>query len=221
MRSVKIWDIATRSFHWLLVAAVFVCFLTGEDEGLEFFIHAYAGFLVSMLLVFRAGWGVFGSRHSRFSDFAYSWSEIKSYGLSLLRLKPDHHTGHNPIGGLMIFAMLTVLAGTSATGVLMVAAKAAWLDDVHEALGTAMQILVGLHICGVIVEQIVTGDKLVQAMVFGSKNLPADKAILEPPLVPAWRSIVFAIVVFLAAISAHEKIDFGSAISAFSTEEQD
>ncbi len=221
MRSVKIWDIATRLFHWCLVGIVFICFITGEDVGLIIVIHAYAGFLVSMLLIFRVGWGVFGSRHSRFFDFAYSWGQIKSYGLSLLRLDPDHYVGHNPIGGLMVFAMLVVLALTAATGILMVAANAVWLKDVHEVLGTAMQILVGLHIVGVIVEQLITGDKLVHAMVFGSKDMLAYNADQEPPLVPTWRSIVFAVVVFLAAVWTHEKIDFWGAVSTFSTEKDD
>ncbi|MHA1107840.1 MAG: cytochrome b/b6 domain-containing protein, partial [Alphaproteobacteria bacterium] len=46
MRQILVWDIATRLFHWSLALLVIVCFLTGEDEGLIFAIHAYAGFAV-------------------------------------------------------------------------------------------------------------------------------------------------------------------------------
>jgi len=216
MKQVKVWDFATRTFHWLLVAAVFVCFVSGEDKGLTFIVHAYAGFMVSMLLVFRIGWGVVGSRHSRFTDFVYSWAEIKNHVLSVLRFKPVHYVGHNPTGGLMILVMLAVLVCTAATGTFMVVANLAWLKDVHEALGGMMQVLVALHIGGVIVEQVLTREKLVQAMVTGSKELPEDQARQETPPAPVWRSLVLVAMVVLMGVSAHDQTDYGAAISSFS-----
>jgi len=218
---VKIWDFATRTFHWLLVVAVFVCFFTGEDEGFVFVIHAYAGFVVFVLLVFRTGWGIFGSPRSRFSDFTYSWKQVTGYASALLRFKPIHHIGHNPLGGLMIFAMLAVLATTLATGFAMVVAKFAWLEDIHEVLGTAMQILVGLHIAGVIVDQLLTGDNLIRAMVSGTKELTAEDASRERPLVPTWSAAMFALAVLSAGVFAHEKMDFTAAVSAFAATEQE
>ena len=129
MRQVLVWDLATRLFHWLLVLFVVVCFLTGEDEGFIFAVHAYAGFAVLVLLAFRLGWGVFGSRYSRFTDFIYPWSTVWRYAVSLLRFKPEQYLGHNPLGGLMIFAMLAALMATTLTGMAMVTNGAGWLDD--------------------------------------------------------------------------------------------
>ena len=219
MKQVNVWDLATRVFHWLLVVAVFVCFVTGEDEGLAFIVHAYAGFMISMLLVFRIGWGVVGSRHSRFTDFVYSWAEIKNHILSVLRLKPAHYIGHNPTGGLMILAMLIVLVCTAATGTFMVVANLAWLEDVHEVLGTMMQVLVALHIGGVIVEQVLTREKLVQAMVSGSKELSEDQARQETPSVPVWRSLVLVVLVVWMGVSVYDQTDYGTAVSSFAQKE--
>ena len=113
VHQVLVWDVATRLFHWLLVLSVVICLLTGEDEGLIFAIHAYAGFVVLMLLLFRAGWGIIGSQHSRFADFVYSWPETWRYALSFLRFKPQRYVGHNPLGGWMVIAMLVVLMATT------------------------------------------------------------------------------------------------------------
>lgn len=219
MQQVAVWDFATRAFHWLLVAAVLVCFVTGEDEGLAFFVHAYAGFMVFVLLAFRLGWGFFGSRHSLFSDFRYSWSDIRNHVLSILYLKPKHHVGHNPVGGLMIFAMLGVLACTTTTGVVMVVAGFSWLKGIHEVLGSAMQILVVAHIGGVIFEQVVMRQKLIQAMVTGSKDLPPEQARQETPPVSAWRSLVLAALVVIAAGYVFSQTDYGSAVSDFSAKQ--
>ena len=219
MQHVKVWDFATRAFHWLLVTAVMLCFFTGEDEGLVFAVHAYAGFLVFMLLVFRVGWGVFGSRHSRFSDFVFSKAEIGSHALSVLRLKPGRHVGHNPLGGLMIFAMLAVLMATAISGFLMVGGNLPWLEDLHEALGSLMQILVGAHVAGVIVEQLLTRDKLVQSMLTGFKNLPDDLALKERALAPTWRAAVFATAVIMMAVFVFDQADYGGAVRDFAAQE--
>lgn len=54
---IKVWDLPLRIFHWLLVAAFSVSYLT-EDELLPF--HVWAGYLIGALLIFRLIWGFFG-----------------------------------------------------------------------------------------------------------------------------------------------------------------
>ena len=46
----KVWDLPLRIFHWLLVLAFTVAYLT-EEELLD--IHIWAGYLVFALLIFR------------------------------------------------------------------------------------------------------------------------------------------------------------------------
>lgn len=215
MRQVLVWDIATRLFHWLLVLFVVICFVTGEDEGLVFAIHAYAGYVVLMLLIFRLGWGIIGSRHSKFADFVYPWSIVRRYASSLLRFRPEHYVGHNPLGGWMVVLLLVTLAATAVSGFLMVTRGAKWLEDIHEALGGFMQILVLIHIAGVVVDQVLTREKLIQAMITGHKELPEDAAKAE--LFPArmWWALVLATLVAIGSVYLFQQTDYAAKVSAF------
>ena len=67
MRTVKVWDIAVRTFHWLVVVFFFVSYLS-DDENI---LHIYAGYAVLGLVVFRIIWGLIGTKHARFTDFIF------------------------------------------------------------------------------------------------------------------------------------------------------
>jgi len=217
---VPVWDLATRLFHWLLVLFVTVCLLTGEDEGLVFAVHAYAGFAVLMLLLFRAGWGVIGSAHSRFADFVYSWDATRRYALSVLRLRPAHYVGHNPLGGWMVVLMLLVLTATALSGVLMVAGGVRWLEDVHETLGSLMQVLVFVHIAGVLADRLLTGDKIVKAMITGRKELTEEAARREFPLAGAGRAVVLAVLVLAASGYLFQQIGYAAKVAAVAADDK-
>src|SRR3569833_599409 len=70
-----IWDLPTRVFHWLLVAAFTAAWVTFDDNR-YLDVHVYAGYLFFGLLVFRLVWGMIGSRHARFRSFAYEWPSV-------------------------------------------------------------------------------------------------------------------------------------------------
>ena len=55
---VYVWDAFVRLFHWTLVVAFTVAYLT-EDDLLT--VHVWAGYLVGVLLVARVLWGFVGS----------------------------------------------------------------------------------------------------------------------------------------------------------------
>src|SRR5512143_3521583 len=65
-RAVLVWDLSTRIFHWALVIAVVVSYVTGGEEGSGFVVHTVSGYVVALLLLFRLIWGFWGSAHSRF-----------------------------------------------------------------------------------------------------------------------------------------------------------
>ena len=86
--AVPVWDLPTRIFHWALVIAVVVSYVTGGEEGSWFVAHTVSGYVVALLLLFRLVWGFWGSAHSRFSDFIYSLGSVGAYVRRLVRLDP-------------------------------------------------------------------------------------------------------------------------------------
>lgn len=69
VKTVRVWDLAVRVFHWSLVASFIVAYLSGEELDT---LHAWAGYIIIGLLVFRVAYGFVGSKYARFSDFIYA-----------------------------------------------------------------------------------------------------------------------------------------------------
>jgi cytochrome b len=112
-KTVPVWDIAVRVFHWSLVAFFALSYLTGEEE---ITLHIYAGYAVLGLIVFRVLWGFIGSRYARFSDFVRSRAVVVAYLKAMLAGSPKRYLGHTPPGGWMILALLASLLLTSLSG---------------------------------------------------------------------------------------------------------
>jgi len=110
---VRVWDPLVRLFHWSLVAAFIIAYLTGEEESL---VHIYAGYFIIALLAFRILWGFVGTRYARFGNFLYSPRRTLDYLKGMFSGAPEHFTGHNPAGGWMIVMLLVSLLLTSYTG---------------------------------------------------------------------------------------------------------
>lgn len=132
---VRVWDPLVRVFHWLLVAAFLVSYLTeGEPEWL----HVWSGYLIVALLVIRVVWGFVGGRHARFSDFVRSPRVIARYLSDNLRGRSDYYLGHNPLGGAMVLALMLWLLLTSGAGMILLAGEegegplAGWLITAGE-----------------------------------------------------------------------------------------
>jgi cytochrome b len=182
MKDVKVWDLPTRIFHWSLVVLVVTAWLTAEDKGLLYILHTLAGYLVSLLLLFRLAWGWLGNDRARFRDFVRPWPAVRGYLGGLLRLKPAHTLGHNPLGGWMVVLLLAMLIAITLTGMIGAArvpgallngivpvTLARTVRHIHELLANILYFLVALHILGVLVDWLLTGDNLIRAMVNGRK----------------------------------------------------
>lgn len=110
---VRVWDPLVRLFHWTLVAAFIIAYVTGEEDSL---VHIYAGYYIIGLLAFRVLWGFVGTRYARFSNFLYSPRRTVQYLKGMFSGTPEQFTGHNPAGGWMIVMLLVSLVLTSYTG---------------------------------------------------------------------------------------------------------
>jgi len=178
---VKVWDPLVRVFHWTLVTAFAVAFLT-EDEWLD--LHVLAGYTVLGLVGVRLAWGVVGTRHARFGDFVRGPSVVLGYARDVLRGRARRYLGHNPAGGAMIVALLVFLALTVLTGLFAYGASELagpfagmfgdprWvgpLEEAHELLANLTLLLAGVHVAGVVASSLLHRENLVRAMVTGTK----------------------------------------------------
>ena len=185
----RIWDLPTRVFHWLLVSAFILAWLTqGEDRYLD--IHVFAGYLILGLFLFRIGWGFFGSHYACFNSFACGWRSVWRYLTMLLTPQRQHFIGHNPIGGWAILLILGLGLVVTLTGLLTLGGEErhgplvglisfAWGDiwhECHKILAWLMLGLVGIHITGVLVESRLHQENLIKAMITGYKNTSTDIA---------------------------------------------
>ena len=189
-RTVAVWDIGIRLFHWGLLAAVAASAWTGFVAGrVALAWHLIGGVAVAGLLLWRLAWGVLGSRYARFASFAYGPRQVLGHVRDLLRRSSPRHLGHNPLGAAMVFALLAVLAALALTGTLTLGgllkqgplraflpyALGVSARSLHNALAIMLLAMVGLHLCGVSFESWRGRENLTAAMLTGDKR--ADLAV--------------------------------------------
>jgi cytochrome b len=168
--TVKTWDPFVRVFHWTLVVLFVIAFATGDEKES---VHIAAGYGIAFLLVLRLVWGIVGPRNARFSSFVRPPRELLVYLREVVHLRAPRHLGHNPAGGAMIVALLTVLIGTVITGYMMTTDAywgSKWVEKLHEAFAYGSLLLAGLHLLGVAVSSLLHRENLVKAMWTGRKR---------------------------------------------------
>lgn len=165
--TVRVWDPLVRLFHWALAGAFAAAWLTAESAMAA---HQAAGYVILGLLILRSVWGLAGPPYARFGQFVTGPVALIRYLADLVRGRPARHVGHNPAGAAMIVALLSTLAGTVLTGVLMTRGAGEALEELHEGLATAALVLVGLHVAGVAAASLLHGENLVAAMITGRKR---------------------------------------------------
>lgn len=167
--TVKVWDPFVRIFHWSLVATFAVAWLAADEARS---VHELAGYAAGALVAFRIAWGLIGSRYARFTQFIRGPHKTLGYARDVLARREDRYLGHNPLGAMMIVALLTAVGTVAMTGWLQTTDMfwgIEWVEEVHEFAANLMVILVGLHVAGVIFSSLRHRENLVRAMVTGRK----------------------------------------------------
>ena len=164
-RRITVWDPFVRAFHWSLVLTYLGAWLSAEEwAGL----HDRLGYIVLTLLALRLIWGVIGSEHARFSDFARGPAATLAYLRSLAGGRPKHYLGHNPAGGWMVILLIATLIATAVSGIMLDGDEEVW-EELHEGLANLSLLLVGTHIAGVITSSLLHRENLVRSMLTGRK----------------------------------------------------
>ncbi|MFQ5623850.1 MAG: cytochrome b/b6 domain-containing protein [Paracoccaceae bacterium] len=184
----KVWDPLVRVSHWTLVVAFLVAYYTEGDALMA--LHAWAGYVVGVVIALRVLWGFVGPKHARFSDFVYKPKTSWAYAKALLRFRSERYIGHSPAGGAMILILLVGLAVTVWSGLETYAIKenagplasatagaantgkggGLW-SVVHENVGGFMMFLVVFHVAGALFASIAHRENLVRSMIDGKKPL--------------------------------------------------
>ena len=136
-------------------------------------IHIAAGYAIAALLALRVMWGFVGPRHARFVNFVRPPRVVLAYLRDVALLRAPRYLGHNPAGGMMIIALIAMLAATCATGYMMTTDafwNAEWIEDVHETFANLTVGLIALHVIGILITSFEQGENLVKAMVTGRKR---------------------------------------------------
>lgn len=193
MKSILVWDVPTRLFHWLFAFSFVVAFVTAEADGWAA-MHVFAGLVMAGVLAYRLVWGIVGSRYARFASFVFGPVAAVRYLLDTLQGKAERHIGHNPAGSWVIYLLLLLGVGISVSGLVMLSAAGEQFEEVHEALSYGALAVVVVHIVGVIVASRLHRENLPRAMVTGRKQGEEAQAI------PSARPV--AALVMLALLAA-------------------
>lgn len=172
-----IWDLWQRVIHWCFPVLLGLAWWTAETDRMQW--HAYCGYCVLVLVIWRFVWGFVGSERARFTQFLVGWRTVWAY----LKAGRPATVGHNPLGAWSVMLMLVLLLLQAVSGLvntdelflqgpLVVFADDAmveWASQVHELSWHALQALVGLHIAVVSYHQWVKKDALITQMGFGRR----------------------------------------------------
>src|ERR1700761_937943 len=188
--SVRVWDVATRLLHWLLVGLFAFSWWSADSDHMDW--HILSGMAVLGLLIFRLIWGFIGGSTARFASFIRSPLVVLRY---LAGKASSKRAGHNPIGGYSVLAMLAALivqcvSGLFATDVdglnsgplsYMVSFDQGQLaSDLHHLSFNVLLVLIGLHILAIAFYLVVQRRNLIGPMVTGRDSAGAGEGALAP-----------------------------------------
>jgi cytochrome b len=167
---VKVWDWPLRAFHWSLAFFVLLAWFTASRFDS---LHRFAGYAVIVLIAFRIGWGLFGTRYSRFRALGRRLRAMPAFLINLHRGKAGRYRGLNPAGSAMMVALLLLLAVSAITGWMSITVRffgVPWVEDTHGYVSDAIMVLVVIHVLGVLAMSILQKENLIRAMVTGWKR---------------------------------------------------
>ncbi|WP_159730858.1 cytochrome b/b6 domain-containing protein [Methylosinus sp. Ce-a6] len=218
-----VWDLPVRLFHWSLVVSFVGAYVTNRLGVAWFDWHVRFGYAVLALVLFRILWGVFGAEHARFSSFLRHPREAWLYARRLLRGEAPRYAGHNPLGAIMVVALLLGLSSQAIMGLFAndeifnagpfagaVSKEASLLlTSLHKRGFYVLAAAVFVHIVAVIAYVTVKREDLLRAMVTGRKSAAAvhPKDEIASSRLPLAATLFVLVVVALAVLTSLVPVD--------------
>ena len=184
-RTLRIWDLPTRLFHWLLVVSIAGAVICVNIGGNLMQWHAYFGYAALSLVLFRVLWGFIGAVHSRFTTFVPSPQRL----IAFLGGKEGSGLGHDPLGSLSVIALLLVVGIQASTGLFtdddiafqgplakyVPNATVSLLSSIHALNSNILFGLIGLHLMAIAYYQWVKRESIVLPMIQGDKKVDVER----------------------------------------------
>ena len=186
VKLIRVWDLPTRLFHWLLAVAVIGSVISVKIGGNAMEWHARFGYLALALLGFRWCWGFLGTQYARFVQFLKGPKAILAEIRGALPASP----GHNPLGALSVVALLLAFSLQAVLG-LMTSDEIAFdgplvkhvssdlvsiASGLHQQMEWVLIGLVALHVGAIIFHARVRRHNLVPAMIHGDQQVPSTSS---------------------------------------------
>lgn len=183
----RVWDLPTRVFHWLLATCVIGSIVSAKIGGSAMIWHFRFGYVIFSLLLFRILWGFVGGHWSRFATFLPTPGALLRY----VRGGEWRRVGHNPLGALSVVAMLVFLCAQVGTGLFaddeisntgplykFVSGSTSQLATTyHKAIGQWVLItLFALHVAAIVYYALRKRQNLTGAMITGDQAVNAALA---------------------------------------------
>ncbi len=163
------WSLLIRIGHWLMAGAFLVNYwwLEEGDDA-----HEWVGYGLLAVLTVRILYGFWGPLNARFRDFFPTPSRLKYAYIHFTALQREHQDQrrHNPIAGLMVMFLLSMMLVTGISG-WMQELDAFWGEDwvqnLHAWSADAVMVAVVGHIAAVLVIQAKYKVPLIRHMLRG------------------------------------------------------
>ena len=208
---IRLWDLPTRLFHWLLVLVVSAAMVSGQIGGKLIDLHGKIGLAIVGLIAFRLVWGFAGSTYARFAQFFPTPARIKAY-----RSGEWRGLGHNPLGALSVFGLILLLTVQVLSGLfanddiafvgplyeLIGKSLSDRLSGIHELLSNLLIALVVLHVGAIAFYVRVKKENLVKPMLTGWKDGATGESAKGGGLVAVLLAVMIAGVAVYGASGA-------------------
>ncbi|MDP2507284.1 cytochrome b/b6 domain-containing protein [Oceanobacter sp. 3_MG-2023] len=178
----RIWDLPVRLYHWLQAGLVITLLITGWTGRGSAGLHQLAGYALLILWLWRVQWGLWGSSNTRFGQLISTIQRLPGY----LQGRASSIPGHNPMGAIMVLALLLLLAGQIISGLVgselfnadASRTAARWAIFIHTQLAILITIAVSLHVLAVCWHEY-KGERLTQAMITGIRDIRGQPPRLQ------------------------------------------
>ena len=212
-----VWDLPIRVFHWLLAILILGSWYTVEIDY-EMTNHMRIGYAVLTLLLFRLIWGFVGPKYARFSSFVFGPRETLDYIKYFFSKKRGAYAGHNPLGAIATFVMLSVLIFQGVTGLFatddfyVYGPFSGWvsgeisflLTDLHYKSSDILFIIIGIHIAAIFYYVLFKRHNLIKSMLTGRKSnlqshwesISSSKTMLAIVLMLVCSGAIYALITY-------------------------